>query len=425
MPGTSWGAWKRKWRPMPKQNVVGGRQGLGLRAAEPGHAEMNPHLTETLKAKEGERIQAKPISIFEIYPDVMQPRRAMPSDARLVWDGEPASISQALSQWWGMANQQLGQNIQLQEILRGGLNEDDLPSVGDDAPLAESFLKLIALASSIQQEGLTNPITVVRVRESYGLETGERRWLAYHMLRWVTEDAKWERIPARVVEQFNVWRQAAENNTRADLNAIGKARQFALLLMDLIGAAQFQPFEVFGFEREQDFYAQVADGDVHRIPRGKAEMLLGAMGLKHSKQLRDYRALLRLDPELWRQADDESWTEFKIRRIQEGDTAPTGTVSGDETEGVMHHAPYPAGDVTAPSASIPRENGVKSSPQARQMTIEEYQPLFSDAEVKRAVALTKLDSRARTYEPTLKARIRQEIAEHRAAMDRVERWLDE
>lgn len=272
---------------------------------------------------------ARPISIFDIWPDMAQPRRAMPSAARYAWDGDPHNLRQAFDAWLTLAEDEAGVEIDLRGIIEGGLSEEQLPALPDEATLAESFVKLAALAASIQQEGLTNPITIVEHGQGYQIETGERRWLAYHLLYCLTDGKKWSKIPARAVDAFNIWRQAAENNTRADLNAIGKARQFALLLMELLRVEghQFQPFQAFGYEAEQVFYAQVADGDMYRVPRGKGEMLLAAMGLKNGRQLRDYRALLRLPPELWVLADDENWTEFRIRQEVSEDTVPTGTVS--------------------------------------------------------------------------------------------------
>src|SRR5690606_6574017 len=87
-------------------------------------------------------------------------------------------------------------------------------------------------------------------------------------------------------------------------------RQFAVLLMDLYGAEQFKPFDAF--EREQDYYAQVADGDVWRIPRGKGGQLLNAISLKHLDQLRQIRRLLRLPHDFWLHADDHDLTEGEI-----------------------------------------------------------------------------------------------------------------
>src|SRR5690606_34285023 len=100
-------------------------------------------------------------------------------------------------------------------------------------PLEGSLLALADLAGNIRRNGLMNPISVVRVGERYQIETGERGWLAHHLLRLLTGDDNWQYVAARVVERSSVWRQAGENSARADLNAISKARQFALLLMDL------------------------------------------------------------------------------------------------------------------------------------------------------------------------------------------------
>ena len=179
------------------------------------------------------------------------------------------------------------------------------------------------LAATIYRDGLTNPITVAQqgnqTAVQYQLETGERRWLAYHLLHAnFPQDGQWTKIPARIVESPNLWRQAAENNARDNLNAIGKARQFALLLMDLLSresgdAVTFKPFDAFRHERE--FYAQVADGNRYRIPRGKGQLLVSVIGLGNPDQLRDYRKLLSLPDEAWKIADDYHLTEYRLREL--------------------------------------------------------------------------------------------------------------
>src|SRR5690606_35218201 len=123
-----------------------------------------------------------------------------------------------------------------------------------------------------------------------------RRWLAHHLLGIITGDASWQIISARVVEQSSVWRQAGENSARADLNTISKARQFALLLMDLYqqpdSANMFQDYDACvppgGCDRA--YYVQVADSVHFRIPRGKGEQMLNAMGLKGRAGFSRYRA---------------------------------------------------------------------------------------------------------------------------------------
>ena len=187
-------------------------------------------------------------------------------------------------------------------------------------PLKNTLLEIIALAGSIRATGLTNPITVVRHNKThYQLETGERRWLAYHLLNTYVGDDLFANIPAQVVDSVDLWRQAAENNARANLNAIGKARQFAVLLMQLLQEHKGIQFaEYRDFERDQDYYAQVGDADgedAHRIPRGTSEKLIVGTGLKNGTQLRQYRQLLRLPNDVWQLADDLAWTEYSIRSM--------------------------------------------------------------------------------------------------------------
>ena len=114
--------------------------------------------------------------------------------------------------------------------------------------------------------------------------------------------------------RVDVWRQASENNARDNLNAISRARQLSLLLMDLHGWHNFSQFDAC--DSEQAFYAQVADGAAWRIPRGQGERLLNAMGLSDASQLRQYRALLRLPGELWRKGDDEDLSEGELRKMR-------------------------------------------------------------------------------------------------------------
>jgi hypothetical protein len=195
---------------------------------------------------------------------------------------------------------------------------EDIERPEEVGPLEDALLTLIELAVSIRQEGLTNPITVAPVGLKYQLETGERRWLSYHLLYLHTQDEKYAKIAARTVEKVNIWRQAAENNARANLNAISKARQFSVLLMDLLETKRGDAFSTIDqFEREQSFYAQVADGERCGIPRNTGERLLAGMGLKHTKQLRDYRALLKLPGIVWQIADDLNWTEYNLRAMRE------------------------------------------------------------------------------------------------------------
>lgn len=270
------------------------------------------------------RIVARPISIFDIYPDPTQPRRAVPSSVRQGWNGDPAGVERVLAAWHSAVEAESGRPFDLDAYLgmrAEGEDEDDHTLHPERiGPIKASFCALADLAATIYRDGLTNPITVAQrsnqMAATYILETGERRWLAYHLLRAnFPQDDRWKKIPARVVNAPNLWRQAAENNARDNLNAIAKARQYAILLMDLWSKdekspIQFRPFD--SFENEREYYAQVADMSP---PKGKNELILAAMGVEHRNATMRYKALLRLPDEVWRLADDRNWTEGRLRGL--------------------------------------------------------------------------------------------------------------
>ena len=86
-----------------------------------------------------------------------------------------------------------------------------------------------ALANSIKEIGLINPIIVRKGGEQYQLIAGTRRWHACKMLGWDT-------IPAKVIEQDTreaSMLQFSENFHRMDLNPIQQARMLKFMLEDL------------------------------------------------------------------------------------------------------------------------------------------------------------------------------------------------
>lgn len=263
------------------------------------------------------------LSIFEITPDPRQPRRVAPPIVRIRWDGSPRSLRDQIFEPWlervcletGMKQDQawqwLAKIVDGQESKRADEGEDYLPRAAE-----ASLLRVLDLAASIKAKQLINPITVYRDGSGgqYRIETGERRWLAFHLLHLLYE-SRWDLIPARIVPFPDVWKQAAENNARDNLNAVGKARQFALLLMDLYPNTPFQPLGAF--EHEQDFYSQIADGSQFPIPRGAGDKLVAAIGVQNTRQLRDLRRLLRVPEFMWDAADEHNWREGRIRNLLE------------------------------------------------------------------------------------------------------------
>jgi ParB-like chromosome segregation protein Spo0J len=214
-------------------------------------------------------------------------------------------------------------NLNSQDII---LSKGEGIDLDDDAPaILRGYVSLLRLAGSIYSEGLINPITVIsRGRNQYLIETGERRWLAHHLLKDISDE--YGKIAAVQSDgQGYVWRQASENTARRELNAIGMARQLALLILDLrkeIEGHDYDSYETLvlpgGCDRR--FYAQVANGRIHRIPKGMGERIQQAMGLSRS-QLSHYRNLLQLTDDddvndaIWVKADIEDWPERAMREI--------------------------------------------------------------------------------------------------------------
>jgi len=274
------------------------------------------------------------VSIHEIQPNSIQPRYSIPHDITDIFALQAKNIVDIFERWIIEVELEKGQkDYDILSFLLGKATdrgERAESQDGESAPAGHiaaskefALMKLIDLAASIRRDGLSNPISLVQHDDHYEIETGERRWLAYHILYWKFGDGdkrpdgtvvNWSRIPARIVTQVDVWRQASENNARDNLNAISRARQLSLLLMDLHGWRNFR--KLGACDNEQAFYAQVADGSSWRIPRGQGERLLNAMGLSDAGQLRQYRALLRLPAELWRKGDDEDLSEGELRKMR-------------------------------------------------------------------------------------------------------------
>jgi hypothetical protein len=254
----------------------------------------------------GRRERIEQIDIDRIVPDWSQPRRVFPSAVRGA-AGE-YGVGVLLAQWRQITR------FGVEAILEGG--ELNLPKAFTELnPAEEGFINLARLAASIRRDGLANPITVYQVAESEGdpapdwwfIETGERRWLAYHLLAGYFADEDWSRIPARVVEAHDVWRQAAENTARSNLNAVGRARQFALLLLALYPERPFRRYEEC--ESDRAFYAQALE---LTMPYGEGGRLLSAMGVNSRERLTVYRRTLELSDDVWNRADDGNWPEAKL-----------------------------------------------------------------------------------------------------------------
>lgn len=365
------------------------------------------------------RQSASPVSIMDIHPDPAQPRRAIPHKVREMamqqgWNGDMSERDGLFTIWQDLVHEERDNNtfnltayLNQNEI---GKSEDaDRPeSIG---PIEASLITLVELATSIRNDGLTNPITVVQKGlNEYQLETGERRWLAYQLLDWHTNDDEFSKISARIVDSLNIWRQAAENNARANLNAISKARQFAVLLMDLLSTESDISFTPrTEFQHEQGYYSQVADGNDSslRIPRGKSERLLNATGLKSRKQLREYRALLRLPVKVWDIADDLNWTERFLRDL-------SSEAHGDDDYLVelalfeAHKQGY-----TVPMGTVTAKRPQKGASKKTRSTVE-----FSPSDKRYYAGFLKTLTKAKAGKADARDKVLDQI-------DEIRRWLEE
>lgn len=325
--------------PRPDRNQL--KQSFGSIPSPLTVQELTDAVYGEIAAVDAQRIEAIPTDIFTIHADVIQPRRTVVSEIRHLWNGKPDTIHALLDEWFRAVVREryagISELIEEKERrrhaqfdLRGYLDgEGDV--VGEDykrGPIETSFLRIVTLAASIRRDGLTNPITVAPFgMDAYRLETGERRWLAYHLLHAFfdgkdgrpDEREHWRKIPARNVGEASVWRMANENNVRSDLNAIAKARQLSLLIIDLYSrrGSMFRDYVelVSSNNCDRAFYAQVSDGDQYPIPRGAGDRLLNAMGFGSKSLLREYRQLLDIPDPVWQWADDLNWTQGRLRQL--------------------------------------------------------------------------------------------------------------
>ena len=269
----------------------------------------------------GAQIVGRPLSITHVWPDMKQPRRAVPLAARGQWTGNPNDVPAVLAAWHELAEREINGTLDLLSLVRS--SGEGLEVNPEQWPVVAEYLELVALAASIHNRGLTNPITVTKQGKRYIIETGERRWLAFHLLTlWAEGD--WIKIPSVVKERADVWRQAEENAARRPLNAVGIARQLALLIMDMYHDEDFGQFDqvVLPGECDRKFYAQVANGQTWPVKRGLGQAVLNATGLKSKNQISQYRNLLDIPDAMWVTADLENWTEFKIRSALQELNAP-------------------------------------------------------------------------------------------------------
>lgn len=270
----------------------------------------------SVRDAEQARGASKLLSIFDIAPDPTQPRRAVPNAVRVELSPD-ATPKEVLEMWVRLCES--GHDAALRWVM-GIMNGAEGVAPEKPGPIEAGLIAVLQLARSIQEKGLINPITVVKMNGGYIIETGERRWWAYHVLHNMSrQNEQWSKIPARVVDTFDRVRQANENTQRGDLNMIAKTRQWALLMMAQHEATQaFMSYDDCPSDR--DFYAQVSE-----LYALDGAVIRNACGVTSDAALSRYRGVLRLSPDQWLKADDEGWGRSKIEAALPGGKAASAT----------------------------------------------------------------------------------------------------
>ncbi len=211
---------------------------------------------------------ARLIPLERIRPDPAQPRKLLPPDLakQLVSGGSPTDILD-----------QLRARAERHKWTR------------------ERLMELDALAQSIGQDGLMNPIRVLSGGdENYTIEEGERRWWAHHILVRQGKE-RFQTIAAFVVEPNGessglLRRRVAENVHRSDFTAIELARAMASRILEILAAKP-------------------------DTKQSDAERQVGKENGMSDRRVRQFLALLKLSPECQELAQQARLSENALRQI--------------------------------------------------------------------------------------------------------------
>jgi hypothetical protein len=266
-----------------------------------------------LQGVDARRHVSKVVDIKEVRPDLAQGRRIVPSTVRGNWSGTASDIAELFTRWVAAASEERQAEINLGPYIE---SQEDILYPQSMGPIERSLMAIVKMAADIfRAGGVTNAPTVAGIPGNYVLETGEMRWFSFQILFLYTGESRWSKMPVVIVAEIDVWKQASENSVRNNLNAIERSRTLARLIMSLYPGNSFHPFDPLHDPCDRWYYAQVQDGNAFPIPRGKSGQVMTAMGFTDSSDLRHYRALLRLPDEVWTVADDNDWSEIRIREM--------------------------------------------------------------------------------------------------------------
>lgn len=261
-------------------------------------------------------LRVERIAISLIRPDAAQPRRVLPETIHRAFHNQEITPVQALKQYIEKVRiiaRQKGRPFEsLLDLLMLG---EDQEALSELTPPEKDLRDLTNLAVTLRQDGQVNPLTIVDHSQgavpTYIIETGERRyWANYIDMEFVPGYQGDGTIPCIILRpgEASVFRQAKENTSRAGLNAIGMARQTALLLLTIHGI--YPPLG----HVSHDFYREALDLDL----RGKREYtadVLAAMGGISLVHFSRHKKLLQLEDEALEMADRHNIEEARLRYV--------------------------------------------------------------------------------------------------------------
>lgn len=249
------------------------------------------------------------INLDRIEPDLTQPRHLLPHDLRTALQNKEMSPAEIMRQL--VLRAERGEMVAL--LVLGGRTRG--PADEEDEVVEDTGL--FALARSIQEVGLRQPLNVYRIDDpdhpnqaSYRVGEGERRYWAHHLLVQQGHEpfnkvrCIVEQLPddEEVIHQ----RQEAENAARVDLPALARARSMQRIKERLnVEMGTRVPGEnTIKLPGQRDL--QIAVGQRVKSFTGRA---IG------DRMVRNYLALLNLSPEAQDLAEAGQLTEKQLRPV--------------------------------------------------------------------------------------------------------------
>jgi hypothetical protein len=292
------------------------QRNLGVKGAAMGQSEADSAIDQLAGTMSTGDVGFKPtdhrvyeIDLDRIMPDPTQPRRLLPHDLKTALEENDLSAAEAMRELIRRADQ--GDTVAL--LILGG--REARPVEEEDIIVEDTGL--LALAQSIHEIGLRHPLNVYRVDEAdqpdrtmYRLGEGERRYWAHQLLMQQGYES-YSRAKCIVEilpddEEIIHQRQEAENAARIDLPAIARARSMERIKerLNLEMGTRVPGESTIKLPGQREL--QLAVGQRVKSFTGRA---IG------DRMVRNYLALLTLDPEAQDLAEAAQLSEKQLRPV--------------------------------------------------------------------------------------------------------------